>query len=61
MLDTCGLRSDRKPTPLAIDKGFAMLVENGFGQVVFWHIEKTKSALRSTSAAETPETESPSL
>jgi len=45
-MDSAKLRENGKPTQLAIEKGCALRVPNGFGHDDFWHRELLPAALR---------------
>lgn len=46
MMDTAGFRRNGKPTELAILRGIALRIPNGFGHDDFWHRQKLPQALR---------------
>ena len=45
-MDLAKLRENGKPTQLALDKGCALRVENGFGHDTYWHRQLLPAALR---------------
>ena len=45
-MDLAKLRENGKPTQLALDKGYALRVENGFGHDTYWHRQLLPAALR---------------
>lgn len=45
-MDLAKLRENGKPTQLAIEKGCALRVPNGFGHDDFWHRKLLPAALR---------------
>ena len=48
-MDTAKLRENGKPTRLALDKGCALRVDNGFGHDTYWHRHLLPEALREAS------------
>ena len=45
-MDLAKLRENGKPTQLAIEKGCALRVPNGFGHDDFWHRKQLPAVLR---------------